>query len=229
MTRGTDYLAGMPRPSPFDLAFDPLAEQRFPPLRDTLHRDSRDPRDRDAFLVTPEAVQLIRDLRPSEGVGEAIDQLVAFVHHAYVFWDSGQHYASVPVEQLEGFLGVLPQPAEDGIGPPFYVQFPERHIWGEVLQGEPHEPLDGAFVHAVPEGGLRVLGVFGMNRERDGFSVVEAAGPRQANLRRADGSALFSPVMPGGDAAGLHSIAGGEELLELGWRARHHVAGVQVG
>jgi hypothetical protein len=26
--------------------------------------------------------------------------------------------------------------------------------------------------------------------------------------------------MPGGDAAGLHSIAGGEELLELGWRSR---------
>jgi hypothetical protein len=50
--------------------------------------------------------------------------------------------------------------------------------------------------------------------------VVEAAGPRQSNLARPDGSPLFSPVMPGGDAAGLHSIAGGEELLELGWRSR---------
>jgi hypothetical protein len=74
-----------------------------------------------------------------------------------------------------------------------------------------------------------VLGVFGMNRERDGFSVVEASGPRAHNLARPDGSALFGPVMPGGDAAGLHSIAGAEELLELGWRARKLGASVQVG
>jgi hypothetical protein len=219
----------MPRPTPFDLAFDPLAEQRFPALKEELARDDRDSRDRDAFLVSPEAVKLIRDLRPTEGVGEAIDQLVAFVHHAYLFWDSGQLYTSVPLEQLEAFLGAAPPVSDSEITTPFYVQLPERHVWGEVLQGEPHEPLDGAFVHHAPAGDLRVLGVFGMNRERDGFSVVEATGPRALNLARPDGSALFGPVMPGGDAAGLHSIAGGEELLELGWRARKLGAGVQVG
>ena len=219
----------MTRPTPFDLAFDPLAEQRFPALKEELARDGRDPRDRDAFLVSPEAVQLIRDLRPTEGVGEAIDQLVAFVHHAYLFWDSGQLYTSVPAEQLEAFLGATPPVSDSEITSPFYVQLPERKVWGEVLQGEPHEPLDGAFVHHDPAGDLRVLGVFGMNRERDGFSVVEATGPRALNLARPDGSALCGPVMPGGDAAGLHSIAGGEELLELGWRARKLGAGVQVG
>jgi hypothetical protein len=218
----------MPRPHPFDLAFDPLAEERFPPIHEALIRDNRDPRDRDAFLVTAEVVQLVRDLRPAEGVGEAIDQLVAFIHHSYLFWDAGQPYVAITLEQLGAFLG--PAAASNGTGAttPFYVQFPERRVWGEVLQGEPHEPLDGCFVHQDPEGALRVLGVFGMNRERDGFSVVEASGPRQQNLARPDGSTLFAPVMPGGEAAGLRSIAGGEELLELGWRARE-AASVPVG
>jgi hypothetical protein len=65
---------------------------------------------------------------------------------------------------------------------------------------------------------LRVLGVFGIHRDREGFSVVEAAGPRRSGLARADGSRLFDPLLPGGRAAGLFSISGEEELLELGWR-----------
>jgi hypothetical protein len=212
----------MPRTSPFDLAFDPLAEERFPAIREELAREGRDARDRDAFLVTPAAVQLIRDLRPGEGVGEAIDQLVAFVHHAYVFWDAGKPAGAIMADQVQPLLNAHPPEAPaDALGTDaLYVQYPERRIWGQVLEGEPHEPLDGCFLHTDMAGGLRVLGIFGMHRERDGFSVVEAAGPRQPNLARPDGSPLFSPVMPGGDAAGLHSIAGGEELLELGWRSR---------
>jgi hypothetical protein len=31
---------------------------------------------------------------------------------------------------------------------------------------------------------------------------------------------LFSPVLSGGRSAGLYSLVGGEELLELGWRTR---------
>jgi hypothetical protein len=65
---------------------------------------------------------------------------------------------------------------------------------------------------------LRVLGVFGIHRDREGFSVVEAAGARPVGLARADGSGLFEPTLPGGRAAGLFSISGVEELLELGWR-----------
>jgi hypothetical protein len=220
----------MLRTSPFNLAFDPLAEERFPAIREELARDARDAHDRDAFLVTPAAVQLIRDLRPGEGVGEAIDQLVAFVHHAYVFWDAGKPYGGIAPDQLEPLLdGHGPESSPDPVATDaLYVQYPERRIWGQVLEGEPHEPLDGCFMHHDMAGGLRVLGIFGMHRERDGFSVVEAAGPRQAQLARPDGSPLFAPVMPGGDAARLHSIAGGEELLELGWRSRS-VAVAQVG
>jgi hypothetical protein len=80
--------------------------------------------------------------------------------------------------------------------------------------------MDGFFLHDTPAGELRVLAVFGLHPGRDGFTVVEATGPRAAALVRHDGAPLFAPTLPGGGAAGLHSIAGEEELLELGWRAR---------
>jgi hypothetical protein len=102
---------------------------------------------------------------------------------------------------------------------PAYVLVPERRIWAEVVLGVPHEPLDGCFIYAPPESGeLRVLGVFGLHPDRPGFTVVEAAGPRVPHLARPDGSALFAPLLPGGAAAGLYSLAGGDELLELGFR-----------
>jgi hypothetical protein len=53
-----------------------------------------------------------------------------------------------------------------------------------------------------------------------GFTVVEATGPRISGLARANGSPLFAPTLPGADAAGLSSITGTEELVELGWRVR---------
>ena len=95
---------------------------------------------------------------------------------------------------------------------------------------------DEGFLHqaAVLQGSqraseLRVLGVFGLRPERQGFSVVEATGPRPANLRRPDGTALFAPVLPGGSVARLHSLVGAEELLELGWRARQLAAPSTTG
>jgi hypothetical protein len=43
-------------------------------------------------------------------------------------------------------------------------------------------------------------------------------------MAREDGTALFAATMPGGQAAGLWSVVGQEELLELGWRAHWLVA-----
>ena len=83
----------------------------------------------------------------------------------------------------------------------------------------PAEPMDGCFVH-TSGAQLRVLGIFGLRPEREGFSAVETAGPRPLALERPDGTRLFSPVLAGGQAAGLYSLVGGEELLELGWRTR---------
>jgi hypothetical protein len=212
----------MPRLTPFDLVFTQIAERAFPEVRASIERAGYDPTDRDAFLMIPEVATLLRELRPEEGVGEGMDQLVALVHHAYVLWDAGGLILPVPEDRLAELLSSPSSTTSDLAEPPraYYAQFPQHQVWAEVLEGESHEPLDGCFVHPPGAGSLRVLGVFGVRPERLGFSVVEAEGPRASDLRRPDGTLLFSPVLPGGASAGLHSIAGGEELLELGWRTR---------
>ena len=215
----------MARPSPFDLLFASVAQDRFPVLRDSLAAVGRDPRDRDAFVMTREAIQLVRELRPEGGVGEAIDQLVALVHHAYLFWASGMRVVELDAGSLERLVDGGSASVAGASTGAVYAQLPELRVWAQVIEGERHEPMDGCFVHETPAAELRVLGVFGIHPGRDGFSVVEAVGPRAANLARADGAPLFAPTLPGGSTAGLHSIAGEEELLELGWRARERAHG----
>ena len=211
-----------PRPTPFDLVFGDTARRIFPDISTALSRSGTEPRDRDAFLMVREVVTLLRELRPEEGLGEAIDQLAALVHHSYLFWAAGCPFVELPTEHLGDLLGTSPPDAEGHQEPPaYYVQLPERRIWAQAVTGVPPEPLEGCFVHASPEGtSLRVLGVLGLHRERAGFTVVEVAGTRPITLVRPDGSELFSPTLPGGAAARLFSLAGGEELLELGWRTR---------
>jgi hypothetical protein len=211
----------LPRPTPFDFVFAEYAESRFPAIRDALAAEGRDARDRDAFLMTRAAVELIRELRPDEGLGDGMDQLVSLAHHAFLFWLGGELVLNVPAERLDTFL--TDGNGENGDLSPamsWYAQFPERKIWAEVVEGASHEPLDGCFVHPLDDGRLRVLGAFGIRAERDGFSVVETEGLRSERLERADGSALFAPVLPGAGSAGLHAITGAEELLELAWRTR---------
>ncbi|MDQ2674694.1 MAG: hypothetical protein M3Y40_08550, partial [Chloroflexota bacterium] len=67
----------MPRPTPLDLVFQPAAESSFPRIAAGLAARGQDPADRDAFLMNPDVVTLLRDLRPDEGIGEAMDQMVA--------------------------------------------------------------------------------------------------------------------------------------------------------
>lgn len=208
----------MARPTPF-LVLARQADTVFPAIRAVLERDGRDPTDRDAFLLVPEVVRLLHELRPTEGLGEGMDQLVAFVHHAYLFWDAGAQVVALDAERLSVLLDPAPaREAAPGEAPrALYVQFPERQVWAQVLGSAAAEPMDGCFVYAAGEG-LHVLGIFGLRPGRDGFSAVEVAGPRPAELRRPDGTPLFAAVLAGGEAAGLHSLVGAEELLELGWR-----------
>jgi hypothetical protein len=70
------------RSTPFDLAFQDFAQSEFPGIRTALEKAGVEPRDRDAFLMVPEVISLIRELRPDEGLGAGIDQLAALVHHA---------------------------------------------------------------------------------------------------------------------------------------------------
>ena len=214
------------RSTPFDLVFGSLAAERFPPIRDALARGGQDPRDRDAFLMIPEVVQLVRDLRPEEGVGEAIDQLVAFLHHAYLFWEAGGHTIALDAEATAELLGPeAPAPAPPALAPPaLYAQLPPRAVWARLYPEDPPEPMDGCFVDLAPptgtiDGALRVLGIFGMHPARAGFSVVEAAGV-PGPLAREDGSHIFAATLAGGESAGLFELIGAEELVELGRRAR---------
>jgi hypothetical protein len=219
----------MARATPFDLVFNRAAESIFPRIASSLAAGGHDPADRDAFLMDREVVTLLRDLRPEEGLGEAMDQMVALVHHAYLAWAAGRVTIPVEREAAEELLAKAPEDTESKDIPAYYAQFPERMIWAAVIENEAPEPLDGIFVSRVPGGDLRVLGIFGLRPERAGFSAVEATGGRVERLAREDGSPLFDPTLPGAAAAGLRSIVGEAELLELGWRTKSRAAGVEAG
>ena len=211
----------MARATPFDLVFHRAAESSFPRIAASLAAGGRDAADRDAFLMDPEVITFLRDLRPDEGLGEAMDQMVALVHHAYLTWAGGGVTIPITRDTAEELLGpAAPDDGESKDVPPYYAQFPERMVWASVVEDEAPEPLDGVFVSGDPRALLRVLGIFGLRPDRPGFSAVEATGPRAARLTREDGTALFAPTLPGAAAAGLRSITGEEELLELGWRTR---------
>jgi hypothetical protein len=218
------------RPTPFDLVFPESGETIFPAVRDALAAGGHDPRNRDAFLMIREVITLIRDLRPDEGLGEGIDQLAALIHHSYLFWEAGQPTIALSPEDLPALLTTeFPRVSGQATQPPYYAQLPVRRIWAQVVGGQPPEPLDGCFVHSSDEMTLRVLGVFGIHPERAGFSVVEVSGTRPGQLRRQDGTSLFSPSLPGGAMAGLFSLVGEEELLELGWRLQLGAGSRELG
>jgi hypothetical protein len=209
------------RPTPFDLVFESAAQTTFPAIQSTLAKSGQDARDRDGFLLLRDVVMLLRDLRPEGGLGEGIDQLAALIHHGYLFWTAGCLITEWPLERLPDLLSPThPFDEHSGQEAPFYTQLPEHRVWAQVVPGEPPEPLDGFFQHAaITPGVRRVLAVSGIHSERPGFSVVEVIGRKPRDLARPDGSPLFSSTLPGGSAAGLYSIAGEEELLELGWRS----------
>ena len=220
----------MHRATPLDLVFGPAAEPAFPRIAASLAAGGHDPSDRDAFLMDREVVTLLHDLRPEQGLGEAMDQMVALVHHAFLAWAAGAVTIPIGPQAAEELLEQpLAEAAESKDVPPYFAQFPERLIWATVIENQPPEPLDGIFVSRTPDGDLRVLGIFGLRPDRPGFSAVEATGGRVERLAREDGSRLFDPTLTGGATAGLRSIVGEEELLELGWRTRFLAAGAESG
>lgn len=222
-----------PRPTPFALVFGSVAPERFPVLRAALETVGRDPVDRDGFLLVREVAELLHELRPEAGVGDAVQGLVAFLHYAYLFWRDGEHVRILSDAELAELLGaesgrrvVQTIPPADPTVPAFrpsdfptsYAQLPALRVWGTPLPGGSAEPLDGWFARRTGAG-LSILAVFGLHPAREGLTAVELAGPRPGSLRRLDGSELFAPTLAGGAAAGLASIAGEAELLELAWRA----------
>jgi hypothetical protein len=199
-----------------ELVFPRLTGSTFPAIQKAVDEQGIDPTDRDAFLLLPDVVTMMHDLRPEEGMGEAMDYIVALGHHAYLTWAAGSLTVRLDADQTETLLrGMLETPALGEVPKAYYAQFLEHGIWASLVDDQPAEPLDGCFVHSTRAGALRVLGIFGIRPERFGFTAVETEGTRPEELARADGIPLFASAL--GDSR-LHSITGAEELLELGWR-----------
>src|SRR6185312_8772636 len=107
-----------------------------------------------------------------------------------------------------------------------YLQVPELRVWGTPTPDGPPEPLDGIFASetAMP-GGIAALGIFGMRPDRPGFSALGLEGRADSEdpipgeievaAARTDGGAPFGPILAGGSAAGLYSLANHGELLLL--------------
>ena len=210
-----------PRTHPFALVFGGLAEERFPAIRAALSPRA----DLDSFMLAGPAMVLLRELRPDEGLGEGVNEFVAFVHASYRFWEDGQDVVALDETATRALCaagsalgrdtaaGGAPRTASSA-----YIQVAPRMIWGRLDEADIFEPLDGWFVVPVANG-MRVVACFGVHADRPGLSLLVVEGVAPGEVRREDGSALFAPRMPGGDTAGLHAVVAPEELLLLAWRA----------
>lgn len=209
------------RPLPYDLVFGPPFEERFQRVRDSLERSNLDPHDPDQFILDREVAALLRELVPDEGVGAAIAEHLALLHHGFLYWSAGGWIFELTRTGAATLLGApsSPEPPEQPIPPAYYLQLPERVVWGELAPQAPHEPLDGMFVRPWPAAGSFVLAIFGVHPSRDGFTVVEVDGYPEELEPEAE-AGRFAPRLPGGASAGLFSIAAPDDLLALAARCR---------
>lgn len=224
------------RSHPFDLMFGGFRAEQFPAIRTALAGSS----DVDSFVLAAPALELLRELRPDEGLGDGVDDFVALVHAAYLYWRDGEVTHSLDHEATRALT--RPHPARSagpagsspvehqssgaerplaplGVTGTRYVQVAPHIIWGQLDADAPFEPLDGWFSRMLADGTLYLVSCFGVHEQRPGVSVVVVHGPRPVVAARADGSSAFAPTMPGGDAAGLHAVSAPEELLHLAWCA----------
>jgi hypothetical protein len=217
----------MSRPTPFDLVFGDVASERFPLVRQGIVAAGRDMASRDEFLLVREVAELLREIRPDEGLGEAVEALVAFVHTAFLYWHHGERLVEVERDLLGQAIavGTRPGASDSPDRATSYLQLPPLAVWGVPIAGSPPEPLDGWFL-SQPGEVLTILAVFGLRPGREAMTTVEIAGPRPpASLARLDGTPLFAPRVTGGAAAQLYSVDGEEELLELACRVADRLVG----
>lgn len=211
------------RLDPFTLAYGPYVPARFTDIRSALGAEGIDPFDRDAWSIARPVAELLRELRPDEGLGEAVADLLALTHAAFLFWQEGERRINLSRPSLDQLVQApAVPPGGPGGRTAYYAGLPPGRVWGTPVPAAQPEPLEGWFATAAGDR-LEVVAVFGLLPGRPGFTVARAEGRPPGALARADQSPLFSPVLPGGAAAGLWSVVGGEELLELGWRVHGRI------
>ena len=214
------------RPTPFSLAFGEIAE-RFPTIAEALQQDGAAPVDRDRFVLIEPVGRLLREIVPEDADADALETHVLLLHTAFLHWSSEGTVYRIGEQALQRAIvakritTALPHPA-------LYLQLPELRVWGAPSPEAPPEPLDGMFVSAADApgaGAIAVLAIFGMRPDRPGFSAVGIEGRADSDdptsnevevaAARDDGSPAFGPLLAGGSAAGLYSVANAGELLLL--------------
>ena len=176
-----------------------IGDARLVEVRDALAKDRVDLEDRDAVLLHRAGGALLRELVPEGGPADAVNAYGALLHMLLLAW-----HHDWPTRF-----------------PPFaWRELPARTVWAQPFDRAAYEPLNGLFTHQRG-GTLRVLAILGQHPARDGFTTLEAEAPQplEPPPARPDGSAPFSSLMPGGDRAGLTSLASAHELVAYALRA----------
>jgi hypothetical protein len=208
------------RATPFDLALAPLAGE-LTGLRDAAARAGLDPRRRDQFARLAEAQRLAARMG---GPDDAERPEVAAAHMALLFagfrfWDAGARVVAPSREALARVLDAPAAPAPPTVpGGACYVQLPASWFWARAAGQGPHEPLDGCFLAADPRGDeITIVAALGLRVERGGFTQVALHVPPDdfAAAARERRDPPFGPLMDGGAAAGVRSVATAGELLAL--------------
>jgi hypothetical protein len=212
------------RLTPFRLAFGEIGPRRFPAIAEALRQDGGPADDRDSFTLLEPVGRLLRDLVPEASGADELEGHVLLLHQAFLYWANGAHLYRIGEAALRRAVAEsrlssqLPQRS-------VYLQLPELRMWGAPQPGTTPEPLDGMFVSRTPSGSIAVLAIFGVRPDRPGFSAVGIEGHAdtaaatlnevEVAATREDGSPAFGPILAGGTAAGLHSVANPAELLLL--------------
>jgi hypothetical protein len=205
------------RPLPWARLMEAIGEARFEDVRKDLAARAIADLDRDAFLLNGVAAALLREMVPEDAPAEAVTAYGALLHSIYVCWARDWPLATVDADSLrEALLAARASPLAARPSLACYVRFPPRLVWGQPTPGAVHEPLDGAFLQ-VHAGRARVLAVLGFHELREGFTTMEGEArlPLETPTSRADGTAPFAPVLPGGDLAKLVSVVDTHELVAL--------------
>ena len=210
------------RPTPFALVFGELARDRFPAIARALETAARPSGDRDAFVLLEPVAHLLREVATDDASPEEVEAHLRLLHHAYRHWDAGGWVYRIGEATLAR-AATGEALSSRSVRPALYLQLPRSRVW---RPGTPPEPLDGAFVTATTTPGeIAVLGIFGMQPARPGFSAVAVEGRADADApvgeelavlaARPDGSPPFTSLIDGGRQAGMFSVATAGEMLLL--------------
>jgi hypothetical protein len=213
------------RTTPFALVFAELAPARFPGIAQAIGDDPASAADRDRFVLLAPVGELLREVVPDDSPPESLEAYVRLLHHAYRHWAAGGWVYDVSEALLARALAGGPLSSRP-VQPALYLRLPALRVWGAARAGAAPEPLDGVFVTRTDDqDAIAALGIFGMHAERAGFSAVAvegradedraSAGELEIAARRGDGSASFAPLLEGGSAAAIHSVADAGEMLLL--------------